>query len=196
MFIPSRLFATKDTFKKFENWEIPLSRKIASFEDIKTFSERAIERPDYYGYPKYVFISHKHSDLEYLKGFIDYLKSNYKINPYIDSMDSEMPQKTCTQTAKRIKYVIGKCYKFILLATNDALSSKWCNWEVGIADKTKFENHDMAILPMVDNLYTKFNGNEYLALYPSIERRSIDSDEFIVKFNNDLSMSLNQWLNK
>ncbi len=196
MFYPTRLFATKDTFKKFENWEVPLSSKVASFEDIKTFSERAIERPDYYGYPKYVFISHKHSDLEYLKGFIDYLKSIYKINPYIDSMDSEMPKNTCPQTAKRIKYVIGKCYKFILLATNDALSSKWCNWEVGIADKTKFENNDMAILPMVDDLYTKYNGNEYLALYPSIEKRSIDSDEFIVKFNNELSMPLYQWLNK
>lgn len=189
-------FVTKNFFKKYEKIEIPLSNKIASFEDIKNLSEHAIERHDYFGYPKYVFISHKHSDLEYLKGFIDYLKSNYKINPYIDSMDSEMPQNTCPQTAERIKYVIGKCYKFILLATNDALSSKWCNWEVGIADKTKFENNDMAILPMVDDIYTPYNGNEYLSLYPRIERKSIDSDEFIVKFNNDLSMSLYQWLNK
>lgn len=126
-----------------------------------------------------VFISHKHSDLQSigdindLKGLLDYLKSVYNVIPYIDSMDKRMPKETCAETAERIKYVIDACDKFILLATNKALASKWCNWEVGIADKKKLPTQDMAILPMLDNNDTLYDGNEYLELYPYLES-SID----------------------
>lgn len=122
-----------------------------------------------------VFISHKHSDLKSvgdendLKGLLDYLKSTYNVVPYIDSMDKRMPKETCAETADRIKYVIDACDKFLLLATNKALASKWCNWEVGIADKKKLPRQDMAILPMLDNNDTLYDGNEYLELYPYIE---------------------------
>lgn len=126
-----------------------------------------------------VFISHKHSDLQSigdmndLKGLLDYLKNVYNVIPYIDSMDKRMPKETCAETAERIKYVIDACDKFILLATNKALASKWCNWEVGIADKKKLPTQDMAILPMLDNNDTLYDGKEYLELYPYLES-SID----------------------
>lgn len=116
-----------------------------------------------------VFISHKHDDLEDLQGFISYLQNDYNIIPYIDSMDKGMPKKTCAETATRIKSVIGNCQKFILLATNKALYSKWCNWEVGIADKTKLPTNNMAILPMKDDNSSFYSGNEYLEIYPYIE---------------------------
>jgi hypothetical protein len=122
-----------------------------------------------------VFISHKHSDLQSigdmndLKGLLDYLKSTYNVVPYIDSMDKRMPKETCAETANRIKYVIDACNKFLLLATNKALASKWCNWEVGIADKKKLPTQDMAILPMLDNNDALYDGNEYLELYPYLE---------------------------
>lgn len=122
-----------------------------------------------------VFISHKHSDLKSigdendLKGLLDYLRSVYNVVPYIDSMDKRMPKETCAETANRIKYVIDACDKFLLLATNKALASKWCNWEVGVADKKKLFTQDMAILPMLDNNDTLYDGNEYLELYPYLE---------------------------
>lgn len=124
-----------------------------------------------------VFISHKHSDLETagdmndLKGLLNYLKDKYHIEPYIDSMDKKMPNETCVETAERIKEVINFSEKFILLATNAAIASKWCNWEVGIADKLKFSNNSMAILPMLEDRDSLYKGNEYLELYPYIEER-------------------------
>lgn len=124
-----------------------------------------------------VFISHKHSDLETagdmndLKGLLNYLKDKYHIEPYIDSMDKKMPNETCVETAERIKEVINYSEKFILLATNAAIASKWCNWEVGIADKLKFSGNNMAILPMLEDRDSLYKGNEYLELYPYIEER-------------------------
>ena len=41
-----------------------------------------------------IFISHKHDDLEDLKGVIGFLERNYNVKVYIDSQDSSMPQIT------------------------------------------------------------------------------------------------------
>ena len=134
-------------------------------ESIRRTRYFSATRP-YSGIP--VFISHKHDDLDLgeLDGVIGMLKE-YGVIPYIDSMDSKMPDHTCAETAKRIKDVIEFCDKFILLATNNAIESYWCNWEVGIGDVHKYKNH-IAILPMKD--YGKdYKGNEYLRIYSSIE---------------------------
>ena len=136
-----------------------------AFERIRTFSERSIRSAS----GTMVFISHKHDDLEDLQGFISYMHKEYNIIPYIDSMDKGMPKNTCAETATRIKSVIANCQKFILLGTNKALLSKWCNWEVGIADKTKLPSNNMAILPMLDDNSKFYFGNEYLEIYPYIE---------------------------
>ena len=116
-----------------------------------------------------VFISHKHDDLdlEELKGVIGMLEKEYNVVPYIDSMDSKMPEHTCAETAKRLKQVIEFCDKFILLATNNAIESYWCNWEVGIGDVHKYKQN-IAILPMQD-VGKSYKGNEYLKLYYSIK---------------------------
>ncbi len=134
-------------------------------ESIRRTRYFSATRP-YSGIP--VFISHKHNDLDLgdLDGVIGMLKE-YGVIPYIDSMDSKMPDHTCAETAKRIKEVIEFCDKFILLATNNAIESYWCNWEVGIGDVHKYKNH-IAILPMKD-YGEDYKGNEYLRLYSSIE---------------------------
>ena len=116
-----------------------------------------------------VFISHKHSDLEDLKGLLNFLKRDYNVVPYIDSMDKKQPKETCGDTAVRIKEVISTCDRFLFLATNKALASMWCNWEVGIADKQKLPANNMAILPMVDSLTSLYDGNEYLEIYPYVD---------------------------
>lgn len=116
-----------------------------------------------------VFISHKHSDLEdveELKGIIEVLEDcGAKI--YIDSMDNKMPQETCGDTALRIKEVIKHCKKFILIATEKAIESYWCNWELGIGDTYKYIEH-IAIIPIKEKGEPdwEYKGNEYLKIYP------------------------------
>lgn len=135
----------------------------------RTFSERTqfVSRPT-------IFLSHKHYDEkdkehEDVRGIIKLLEdAGGKV--YIDSMDEKMPDKTSGHTAQRIKDVIKNCNKFILFATNEAIESFWCNWELGIGDTYKYMDN-IAVLPMKDSgaIDTKYKGNEYLQIYPRID---------------------------
>lgn len=116
-----------------------------------------------------VFLSHKHEDLTDLKDFIGFLEKSYNVAVYIDSKDPLMPNSTSGETAKRLKSIIKKCKKFILIATDNAIESKWCNWELGFGDANKFKEH-IAILPIKKRgTYDhQYKGNEYLYIYPYI----------------------------
>ena len=117
-----------------------------------------------------VFLSHKHSDLEDLKGIIGFLHS-FGVDVYIDSMDKNMPEETNKDTAARIKQIIRKCDRFILLATDAAVESKWCNWELGFGDANKFKDR-IALFPLKDRgtFDRDYKGNEYMQLYPYIAK--------------------------
>lgn len=142
--------------------------KDSHFSTVQNRSELLLENQIYSNKTK-VFLSHKHSDLEELKDLIGLFETEYDVDVYIDSMDKAMPSKTSGETATRIKKVIQKCDKFILLATNDAVSSKWCNWELGFGDAQKFRNN-IAILPIKDKgqYDYQYKGQEYMSIYPHI----------------------------
>lgn len=147
-----------------------------------------------------VFVSHKHSDLSDLGDLIAFLEKQYNVITYIDSRDKGMPEKTCVETAERIKEVIAFCDRFILMATDNAIQSMWCNWEVGIADKTKYPCKQMAILPLLKRGQREdnFSGNEYLGLYPYItrERSSYNGTYvfYVVDRPSGKKCTLRQWL--
>jgi hypothetical protein len=113
-----------------------------------------------------IFLSHKHDELTELDSAISFIK-NFKVNVYVDWLDEGMPANTSGQTASRIKRKIIENDKFILLATEAAISSKWCNWELGFGDSHKYIDN-IAIFPIRDD-YSNFTGSEYLQIYPRIE---------------------------
>ena len=116
-----------------------------------------------------VFISHKHDDLDDLKGVIGFLQRTYNVNVYIDSQDPSMPRITSAETAFNIRERIKQCDKFILLATNGAIESKWCNWELGYGDAKKYKDH-IALLPLKpqNTADIAYKGSEYMSIYPYI----------------------------
>jgi hypothetical protein len=116
-----------------------------------------------------VFLSHKHDERELLDGAISLLKSQ-GVDIYVDWMDEDMPKHTSGETAKRIKEKIKENKKFILLASEGAINSKWCNWELGLGDADKYRNH-IALLPMQKDGVV-YSGAEYLQIYPFIEYES------------------------
>lgn len=135
-----------------------------SLREVRTFSAKSADTSK-----RTVFLSHKHDDLKDLQGVMGKLQGmDAKI--YIDSMDNKMPEQTSGETATRIKDVIKYCDKFILIATEKAIESYWCNWELGIGDTFKFNKH-IAILPMKEKgTYDfQYKGNEYLQIYPRID---------------------------
>lgn len=126
-----------------------------------------------------IFISHKHDDLEELKGIIGFLEKKFKVKVYIDSQDMSMPKMTSGETARRIKERIKTCEKFILLATDGAIESKWCNWELGFGDAQKYDSKSIALFPLKDKgtYDSSYKGNEYMEIYPHIVYRG-GNDEY------------------
>ncbi|MBP5557208.1 MAG: toll/interleukin-1 receptor domain-containing protein [Bacteroidales bacterium] len=120
-----------------------------------------------YSYEVSVFLSHKHSDRPILENVITML-NGLGVYVYVDWIDDGMPSSTSGYTASRIKQKIRECKKFILLATEDAIASKWCNWELGYGDAQKYPTN-IAVMPITEKRGDIFSGNEYLQIYPIIK---------------------------
>ncbi|MFP4023002.1 MAG: toll/interleukin-1 receptor domain-containing protein [Thiohalospira sp.] len=116
-----------------------------------------------------IFLSHKHDEYSILQDVIAFLKEE-GVDIYVDWMDEDMPAYTNGETAVKLKQRIRIANKFILVATPNAINSKWCNWELGLGDAAKYIEH-IAIFP-INRTYQDFNGAEYLKIYPYIEHES------------------------
>jgi hypothetical protein len=136
-------------------------------------SRKFLEERSSYGLRKYasqvkyslsIFLSHSHKDKDLVRGFASILQY---ANIYIDWKDDTLPDEPNKETAKRIKERIKESDLFILLATDNALSSTWCSWEIGIADGIKGYEY-ILIVPVTDDS-GNFRGNEYLQIYKRIE---------------------------
>lgn len=115
-----------------------------------------------------VFLSHKHTErtlMLQIKSMLEHIG----IDVYIDWLDETMTSTTSGKTAKKLKEKIKLYDKFVLVATNGAIVSKWCNWELGLGDAEKYSKDKIAILPIVPDYDYQWEGAEYLQIYPSIE---------------------------
>ena len=112
-----------------------------------------------------IFLSQKHDEKEFLESAISLLKT-YGVDVYFDWLDDGMPKTTSGQTAAIIKEKIKENHKFILLATEGAINSKWCNWELGLGDAAKYIDN-IALLPIKRD-YSDFSGSESIQIYPYI----------------------------
>ena len=96
-----------------------------------------------------VFLSHKHQEREILFQ-VKALLESLGMKVYIDWMERNMQHPTNAETAKELKRQIDEQDKFILIATDAAISAPWCNWEIGLADRSKSDQDKIAILPIAD----------------------------------------------
>lgn len=153
-----RTIFEEGTFNSYSNVELSESR-----EAVLIHSQYGIGRKTT------VFISHSHDDLNDLKGILGFLQKNYGVKVYIDSQDPTMPKTTSAETALNIKQRIEQCDKFILLATNKAIESNWCNWELGFGDAQRFKKH-IALFPLKpkESSNNDYKGSEYMKIYPYI----------------------------
>ena len=154
-----------------------------------------------------VFLSHKHDEIEYLNRVRSVLES-LNANVYVDWADPAMQHPTNRATAERLKQCICRYDKFIFIASNEAVKSRWCNWEVGFGDAQKYNANKIAIFP-VKQTNREWEGNEFLQLYPTIEyfdgttfyRNNTDrriERGFYVKYyyNGNVIEPLEQWLGR
>lgn len=140
-----------------------------------------------------VFLSHKHDELKELKDAIALLE-DAGVSVYVDWMDESMPTSTSGATATKIKSKINECRKFVLLATEAAIASKWCNWELGFGDAKKYVSH-IAIIP-VKNDDRNYTGSEYLQIYPAIGEATnrLHTSGYSVRYPDGTEVDLAFWL--
>src|SRR4051812_15839850 len=81
-----------------------------------------------------VFLSHSHKDREFVKGWIARLQRE-GVEIYVDWNDTALPSVTNRKTAEEIKRHIAQQQLFAVLATRNAMESKWVPWEIGVADQ-------------------------------------------------------------
>ena len=113
-----------------------------------------------------VFLSHSHRDKVLVEGLIA-MFSEQGFHIYVDWNDSDMPRITSGETARKIKQRIAELQLFFFLATENGLRSKWCPWELGVADSHKRWDN-ILIIPIADS-QGRFRGNEYLQIYKHLE---------------------------
>lgn len=146
-----------------------------------------------------IFLSHSHNDKLLIEQAVTFFRT-LNISVYVDWMDETMPEKTNGVTASKIKSKILNNDRFILLATDSAIISKWCNWEVGIGDAYKLHSDKICLLPLAESS-GHWTGNEYLQIYPRIEPVQKDNynlydNIFKVKYPDGKETWLSDWLKK
>lgn len=108
------------------------------------------------------FLCHSHKDAGLALSVQEFLNAE-GWDIYIDWQDDALSNNPNSTTAKAIKKQISDRSVFLYLATRNASNSKWCPWEIGIADKSRGPNN-VYIIPTSDSSGSRF-GQEYLELY-------------------------------
>lgn len=119
-----------------------------------------------------VFLSHSIRDQELVLGVMKYLESMGK-KIYVDwIVDRQLSRDYVTPaTAEALRNRMKQSSYLLYLATDNSTQSKWMPWEVGYFDSLK--PNKIGILPVLDNAYSIFQGQEYLGLYPAISKENL-----------------------
>lgn len=119
-----------------------------------------------------VFLSHSSKDAELVLGVMALLEDQ-GLKVYVDwHSDPQMSRENVTaETAELLRARMKQSKSLIYIATENSSSSKWMPWELGYFDA--FSNGSVAILPLLDSANDSFKGQEYLGIYPVVNRQQI-----------------------
>lgn len=118
-----------------------------------------------------VFLSHSIRDADLVLGVKEILEAE-GLSVYVDWVDDPQLDRAQVnrETADILRRRMRQCRSLIWVATEAASTSKWMPWELGYFDGLRADQ--VAILPVLDSSQDTFIGQEYLSLYPVIDKRN------------------------
>ncbi|WP_394553110.1 hypothetical protein ACDF64_01955 [Agromyces sp. MMS24-JH15] len=137
-----------------------------------------------------IFLSHSFHDAELILGVRDILQRTGK-RVYVDWIDDPLMDRShvTKATAERLRARMDQCSAMVYAATRAASTSKWMPWELGYFDGQK-GREAIAIMPLLE-VSGQSVGQEYIGVYPTIERSSTGAPELTQRENGRiLSKSL------
>jgi len=137
-----------------------------------------------------IFLSHRKADADELVGLY-YLLRAMKYTVYVDWKDDpELDRSSVTaKTAARLRARMQNSRCLFYATTSTAGESKWMPWELGYKDG---DNHKVAICPVVGTNQAAFEGREYLAIYPYVDRTG---DKLYIHRAALTYITFDNWLN-
>jgi hypothetical protein len=122
-----------------------------------------------------VFLSHSIRDAEIVLGVRTILEQHGQ-KVYVDWIhDPHLDRANVTKkSADSIRRRMRQCAMLVYIHTENSPDSKWMPWELGYFDGIK---GNVAIFPITRSGNDEFRGQEYLGLYPYIDRARADSDQ-------------------
>lgn len=130
-----------------------------------------------------IFLSHSSEDAEVIYGVKKMIEA-LDLTVYVDWVDD--PQldrsKVTTKTAAVLRARMRACSSLVYAHSANSSSSSWMPWELGYFDG--FRPNQVWILPLVSTYDSEFKKQEYLGLYPPVEKLSSLAGKVKLGFDN------------
>jgi len=118
-----------------------------------------------------IFLSHSSKDKTLILGIKKFIEeSGYSV--YIDWVDDPQLDRADVnvQTADVLRTRMKQSKFLVYVDSNNATTSKWMPWELGYFDG--YKPNKIGILPIRQYSEGSYTGQEYLDLYPKLEKNS------------------------
>lgn len=130
-----------------------------------------------------VFLSHAYKDGEIILGVKSLIEA-LGLTVYVDWIDDAGLDrgKVTRKTAKVLRERMRASSSLVYAHSANAGDSAWMPWELGYFDG--FKPSYVWILPLVSEHDSEFKGQEYLGLYPSVEKLASIAGRLNLGFTN------------
>lgn len=117
-----------------------------------------------------IFLSHSKMDENLVLG-AKHILENKGYSVYVNWIDDAQLDRSHVnrKTADTLRSRMRKCKLLFYLHTKNASLSKWCPWELGYFDGFTYPTPRVFIFPLLAPGESKFQGQEYLELYPLVD---------------------------
>jgi hypothetical protein len=141
---------------------VPLQK---SAGQILTENARAFSAEKHYD----IFLSHSYDDGELILG-VKKLIEGLGLTVYVDWIDDAKldRSKVTIKTAAVLRARMRSCSSLVYAHSSSSGDSVWMPWELGYFDA--FKSGFVWILPLVSEADSEFKGQEYLGLYPTVDK--------------------------